>query len=74
MVGVLDTNDNFALGCATSALSQAEIVFDVVPVADVPNSLKAGHPKWWIPPSRILISVEDATETRACRAVQGTRA
>jgi hypothetical protein len=64
MVGVLDTNDNFALGSACAALDQAGIVFDVVPVSDVPEALKAPEPKWWISPSRILVSNEDEPEAR----------
>jgi hypothetical protein len=64
MVGVLDTNDNFALGSACAALDQAGIVFDVVPVSDVQEALKAQEPKWWISPSRILVSDEDEPEAR----------
>ena len=65
MVGVLDTNDRFALGSAAVALKQAEIAYDVVPIADVPDHLKATHPKWWVHPSRILVSAEDEAEARA---------
>jgi hypothetical protein len=43
----LDTNDNFALASAGTALSEARIIYDVVPIADVPASLKAREPKWW---------------------------
>jgi hypothetical protein len=64
MVGVLDTNDNFALASACTALDQAGIVFDVVPVSDVPAALKSPEAKWWVPPSRILVSDEDEAEAR----------
>jgi hypothetical protein len=65
MVGILDTNDNFALSCATTALKEAGIICDVVAIADVPDHLKAANPKWWIRPSRILVSAEDEAEARA---------
>ena len=65
MVGVLDTNDNFALASASTALGEAGIIHDVVPIADVPASLKAREPKWWIPPCRILVAQEDAQEARS---------
>jgi hypothetical protein len=65
MVGVLDTNDNFALGSAAATLHQAEIVYDIVPVTDVPDNLKFTNPKWWVRPSRILVSAEDEAEARA---------
>jgi hypothetical protein len=64
MVGVLDTNDNFALASACTALDRAGIVFDVVSVSDVPESLKSPEPKWWIRPSRILVSDGDEAEAR----------
>ena len=62
MVGVLDTNDNFALASACASLDQAGIVFDVVSVSDVPTALKATEAKWWTPPSRILVSDKDEAE------------
>jgi hypothetical protein len=65
MVGVLDTNDKFALASAATALDQAEIVYDIVPIADVPDSLKVTNPTWWVRPSRILVSAEDEAEARA---------
>lgn len=65
MVCVLDTNDNFALASATTALDQAEIVYDVVPIADVPDNLKVTNPKWCVRPSRILVAAEDEGEARA---------
>jgi hypothetical protein len=65
MVGILDTNDRFALESAAAALNQAEIVYDIVPVADVPYRLKATNPKWWVRPYRILVSAEDEAEARA---------
>ena len=65
MVGVLDTNDNFALVSAIAALSEAGIIYDVVQIADVPASLKARERKWWIRPSRILVAEEDAQEARS---------
>jgi hypothetical protein len=64
MVGILDTNDNWALGAAAGALEQAHIVYDVVPIADVPDNLKNTNPKWRISPSRILVSAEDEAEAR----------
>jgi hypothetical protein len=64
MVGVLDTNDNFALASACTSLDQAGIVFDVVPVPDVSAALKSPEAKWWVPPSRILVSDEDEAEAR----------
>jgi hypothetical protein len=68
MVGVLDTNDNFALASACASLDEAGIVFDVVPVSDVSAALKSPQPKWWIPPSRILVSDEDEAEARELMA------
>jgi hypothetical protein len=65
MVSVLDTNDNFALASAGTALSEVGIIYDVVPIADVPASLKAREPKWWIRPCRILVAEEDAQEARS---------
>ena len=65
MVGVLDTNDNYALVSATTALTEAGIIYDVEPIADVPASLKASEPKWWTRPSRIFVAEEDAEEARA---------
>jgi hypothetical protein len=64
MVGVLDTNDGFALGSAANALEQAEIVYDVVHIADVPDNLKGTEPTWRMGPSRILVSAEDEAEAR----------
>jgi hypothetical protein len=65
LVGVLDTNDNFALASATTALSEAEIVFAVVAISDVPANLKAENPKWRIRPTRIMVAAEDEAEARA---------
>jgi hypothetical protein len=65
MVGILDTEDNFALGMAGTALNEAGIVYDVVEIPDVPDSSQSEKPKWWIPPSRIVVSVEDAYEARS---------
>ena len=64
LVGVLDTNDNFALASAATALEQAEIIFDVVPITDLPPSVKTENPKWWTPPTRILVAAEDEAEAR----------
>jgi hypothetical protein len=36
LVGVLDTNDNFALGISTAALNEAGIVYYVVAIPDLP--------------------------------------
>jgi hypothetical protein len=65
LVGVLDTNDNFALGMAAAALSEAGIVYDIVAIADLPENLEAEKPKWWIRPTRILVAAEDASEARS---------
>ena len=65
MIGVLDTEDNFALGMATSALAEAGIIFDVVDIPAMPANRKFEEPKWWTPPCRILVAVEDADEARA---------
>jgi hypothetical protein len=65
MVGVLHTNDGFALGSAATALDHAEIVYDVVLIADVPDNLKLTNPIWRGLPSRILVSAEDEAEARA---------
>jgi hypothetical protein len=65
LVGVLDTNDNFALGMATVALRKAGIVYDIVAIPDLPASLEVEKPKWWIRPTRILVSAEDANEARS---------
>src|SRR5579871_2246613 len=65
LVGVLDTNDNFALGMATHALDRAGIIYDVVEISDAPANLKTPEPKWWIPPSRVLVSTNDAEEARS---------
>lgn len=64
LVGVLDTNDNFALASACAALGEAEIVYEVVAISDVPDRVRASNPKWWIPPSRIMVSLEDEGEAR----------
>jgi hypothetical protein len=65
MVGVLDTDDNWALSAAIAALDEAGIIFDVVAIDSVPAKLEAAEPKWWIPPSRILVAREDADEARS---------
>lgn len=65
LVGVLDTNDNYALGMATVALSEAGIVYDIVAIPDLPENLEAEKPKWWIRPTRILVAAEDASEARS---------
>ena len=65
LVGVLDTNDNWALASATTALSEAGIIFDVVAIGCVPANLEASEPKWQIRPSRILVAIEDASEARS---------
>jgi hypothetical protein len=64
LVGVLDTNDNFALVSACHALSRAGIIFDVVAVPDLPESLRTANPKWWIRPCRILVAKEDEPDAR----------
>jgi hypothetical protein len=65
LVGVLDTNDNFALGMARAALTEAGIVYDVVAISGLSANLEATKPKWWIRPSRILVAQEDASEARS---------
>jgi len=65
MVGVLDTEDNFALSMATTALTEAGIIYDVVDIPAVPTSAESEKPKWWTPPCRILVAVEDADEARS---------
>ena len=65
LVGVLDTSDSFALGMAAAALNEAGIVYDIVGIRDLPANLQAEKPKWWIRPSRILVSVKDASEARS---------
>jgi hypothetical protein len=65
LVGVLDTDDSFALGMATAALNEAGIVYDVVAIADLPAKPEAEKAKWWIRPSRILVATEDASEARS---------
>jgi hypothetical protein len=65
MVVLLDTNDNWALASAATALSDAGILFDIVAIDSVPANLQISEPKWWIPPSRILVAREDADEARA---------
>jgi hypothetical protein len=64
MVGVLDTNDNFALCMATTALVEAGIDYDVVDIR-LPENLRNTNPKWWISPCRVLVAREDETEARA---------
>ena len=64
MVGVLDTNDNWALASAATALSDAGIIFDIVAIDSVPANLQTPEPKWWTRPSRILVAKEDADEAR----------
>ncbi len=65
LIGVLDTNDNWALASATTALSEAGIIFDIVAIDCVPANLEASVPKWRIRPSRILVAIEDASEARS---------
>ena len=65
LVGVLDTDDNFALGMATAALREAGILCDVVAIASAAENPGAPRPKWWIRPSRILVATQDANEARS---------
>jgi hypothetical protein len=65
LVGVLDTNDSFALGMATAALAEANIIYDIVSMAAVSEYPGAAKSKWWIPPCRVMVSVEDETDARA---------
>jgi len=65
LVGVLDTNDKWALGMALTSLDEAGIIYDVVNITDVPVVLKPASPDYWIPPCRILVAVEDAPEVRS---------
>jgi hypothetical protein len=65
MVGILDTEDFFALGMAGTALLEAGIVYDVVEIPDFPSSDGTSEkPKWWTSPCRIMVAVEDADEAR----------
>ena len=50
---------------ATVALSEAGIVYDIVAIPDLPADLEGEKPKWWIPPTRILVSSDDANEARS---------
>jgi len=60
MVGVLETEDNWALAMATTALSEAGIIYYL---GDIPaGPAKVEKPKLWTPPCRILVAVEDADE------------
>jgi hypothetical protein len=43
----------------------AGIIFDVVDIPAVQRSVEAERPKWWIPPCRILVAIEDADEARS---------
>ncbi|HEY7387503.1 MAG TPA: hypothetical protein VH640_03270 [Bryobacteraceae bacterium] len=66
LVGILDTDDNFALGMAVAALDEAGIVYDIVPVPEWEESLKGQQePKWRISPSRIRVCTEDEHEARS---------
>jgi hypothetical protein len=65
MVGVLDTEDGFALGMAGNALADAGIIYDVVSLAEVNPIPESERPTWWIPPCRILVSSEDADDARS---------
>jgi hypothetical protein len=65
MIGVLDTEDNFALYMATGALTEAGIIFDVVDIPAVPAGLEYERPKSWTSPCRIMVAVEDADEARS---------
>lgn len=65
MIGVLDTEDNFALAMATTALRDAGIIFDLVAIPAVQGAIAAERPKWWTPPCRILVAVEDEGEARS---------
>jgi len=55
------------MALAAAALDEAGIIFDIVDISDEPlsNVLKAGNPKWWIPPCRIFVAAEDAKEARS---------
>lgn len=65
MVGVLDTEDNWALAMATTAPGDAGIIYDLVHIPAVPVSAESEKPKWWIPPCRVLVAMEDADEARS---------
>ena len=64
MVGIFDTNDNFALGIATSALDQSGIIYEVIGISEVALNKVLTNPKWWIPPCRILVAAEDEVDAR----------
>jgi hypothetical protein len=65
MVGVFDTNDNFALGLATTALTESGILHDVIRIPEVELNQALANPKWWIQPCRILVASEDELDARA---------
>ena len=65
MVGVLDTEDNFALAMATTALTEAGIIYDLVDIPTMPANGMSERPKWWVPPCRVLVAIEDAVEARS---------
>jgi hypothetical protein len=62
LVGILDTNDGFALGMATAALREAEIIYDVIPIPELEDTLTSVT--WKTGPSRIMVSVDDEREAR----------
>ena len=68
MVGIFDTNDNFALGMATSGLTEAGVIYDVVQIPELVLNEVPTNPKWWIPPHRILVAAED--EADACALIE----
>jgi hypothetical protein len=63
LIGVLDTEDNFALSLATVALVEAGIIYYLADIPAGPANVE--KPKWWIPPCRILVAIEDAGEARS---------
>jgi hypothetical protein len=45
-------------------LNEVGIVYDVIAIADLPESLKTLNPKWRIRPCRILVATEDESDAR----------
>jgi hypothetical protein len=65
MVGLLDTEDGWALGLVGNELADAGIIYDVVSIAEVRPIPESEKPSYWIPPCRILVSAEDADDARS---------
>jgi hypothetical protein len=62
LVGVFDTDDNYALWMAQSALRDADIPFVIVAIPFVTEDPVTERPEWWIRPSRVLVPVANEAE------------